>query len=236
MSKRSAPSENPVMDVLVLVFFARQVRICRHAPIATLNGLIAGELCSLFRKPALWERFPSQEIARPTDRLNIKRPSVVSMVVIGSRVVAVRANKFFGGLQFAFLHCLADGGMSLALAIPETPTQALNVPITTPVVMATVFHLRFYLRLLHDLVMKRLQLGHRFVRDALPALPGVDSGNGRLIDAGSALDFLLGETGSEQFGDESFSVHAHHDIANALAVQVQKPLPFLIGLPITIAL
>lgn len=90
--------------------------------------------------------------------------------------------------------------------------------------------------LFHDLVVERLKLCHRLVRHALAALSGVNSGNGGLVDTRSSLDFLLGETRSEQFGDESFSVHVAHDIANALERQVQKPLLSSIGLPITIAL
>jgi hypothetical protein len=193
------------------------------------------------------------EITGPTHRIYFKGLVVVPVVIVGGFVAAIHALTIGDRRN----EPISDRGSHKTMRIGADAPRMIFFAVVAQVRLVmtkqgerfsasftslvglffrAVAHLRHHPWLLHDLVVERLKLGHRFVRDALTALPGVDSGNGRLIDAGSALDFLLGETRSEQFGDESFSVHSHHDIANALAIQVQKPLSKVIGLPITIAL
>lgn len=87
-----------------------------------------------------------------------------------------------------------------------------------------------------QVIMERLELHHYLVRDALSALPGVKTRDGRLINARPTLDFLLRQVRAHQFGNEYLRVHASHDMANALDAQVLLQLSNAIDYSITIAI
>jgi hypothetical protein len=87
-----------------------------------------------------------------------------------------------------------------------------------------------------QVVVKRLELHHYLVRDALPALPGMKTRDGRLINARPTLDFLLRQVRAHKFGNQVLRVHETHDMANALATQVLLQLSNAIDYSITIAI
>lgn len=213
-----------------------QVRVGCHLPITALHNLIASELRRLFGKPALRQRAAPSKIARPTDCDHLERLPVVTMVIVASRLSTIGTLKFLGSDQVSACNCLSYGGMGLALTIPNAPPQTLDVPIATPVVVWSIFHLSRHPGLLHDLVMERLKFHHHLIRDTLAALSCIKARDGRLVDTRPALDFLLRQVGIHQVGNEVLRVHVSQNIANALVSQVQKPLSKAIGLPITIAL
>ncbi|WP_332311181.1 helix-turn-helix transcriptional regulator [Burkholderia multivorans] len=67
--------------------------------------------------------------------------------------------------------------------------------------------------------MERLEPYHDLIGHALATLAGIQTGNGRLIDASAALDLHLSKAGPHKVGDHGLSVHALKNMAFALAEQ-----------------
>lgn len=82
---------------------------------------------------------------------------------------------------------------------------------------------------LDHFVMQRLEFHHDLVGGALTALPCVNSGDGRLVDASATLDFHLRQIGGHQFGNECLSGHVTDHMAYAISDQVLLPLSKAIG-------
>jgi len=154
----------------------------------------------------------AQVIASVANRVDIKRPVVVAVLVTLGGFAAVDTEQ---GANWGKL-TKSNGFM--------------NRPDCSEI-SGSFAHLsrRLFVDRTHVLVVKSLELRHRLVRHATPALAGIDAGNGGLVDASAALDFLLRQARSKQFSDKGLSIHVPHDMANALDIQVQKPLSYAIG-------